>query len=487
MNNKIKKIFSIFLCAVTILSLFAVTGFAEDTQKTIIEAEITEDIIQANSEFMVAISVKNATELYSLDFDVRYDGDYLEFINFAENAYAPGWCNYNFWDVGHAQFDLTCSDGSFSGDAELIYIIFKASAEGKHTININVNSWQGKNQPENISFTFYIGDPDKKPAPKGLTYEIKDNEVTITGCVEEYKGRLDIPAEIDGYPVTTVADGTFSGCSQITVISVPATVNDITIGLIANSSALEKIIVDENNQYYSSDDHGVLFNKDKSKLLRYPVDSSAEKYTIPEGVTVIGESAFARAQKLKEITIPDTVTTIEAAAFLATWKLERIVIPDSVTKLTGNAFSCSGIKSAILPAGINVIETRVFDCCTSLESVIIPSNITHIDDFAFSMCNKLKDVYYYGSQEQWKKITVSDMQNSALTNANVHFDYNGFILYDVDGNGKINAADARLALRAASGLESLTGAAFTAADADGNGKINAADARKILRKASGLE
>jgi N-acetyl-anhydromuramyl-L-alanine amidase AmpD len=61
------------------------------------------------------------------------------------------------------------------------------------------------------------------------------------------------------------------------------------------------------------------------------------------------------------------------------------------------------------------------------------------------------------------------------------------MLGDVDGDGKVTAADARLVLRAAVGLEILTGDALKAADLNKDGKITAADARLILRKAVGLE
>ena len=58
---------------------------------------------------------------------------------------------------------------------------------------------------------------------------------------------------------------------------------------------------------------------------------------------------------------------------------------------------------------------------------------------------------------------------------------------DVDGDGNVTAADARLALRASVGLEELTDAQKNAADIDGDGNITAADARSILRKSVGLE
>lgn len=61
------------------------------------------------------------------------------------------------------------------------------------------------------------------------------------------------------------------------------------------------------------------------------------------------------------------------------------------------------------------------------------------------------------------------------------------MLGDVDGDGKVTASDARLVLRAAVGLEILTGDALKAADINKDGKITAADARLILRKAVGLE
>ena len=61
------------------------------------------------------------------------------------------------------------------------------------------------------------------------------------------------------------------------------------------------------------------------------------------------------------------------------------------------------------------------------------------------------------------------------------------LLGDIDGNGKVTAEDARLALRASAGLEGLTEEQIKAADMNKDGKITSEDARLILRAAAGLE
>lgn len=62
-----------------------------------------------------------------------------------------------------------------------------------------------------------------------------------------------------------------------------------------------------------------------------------------------------------------------------------------------------------------------------------------------------------------------------------------FVPGDVDGDGKVEAADARTALRASAKLETLDPDERMRADIDGDGKVTAADARKILRKSAGLK
>ena len=105
----------------------------------------------------------------------------------------------------------------------------------------------------------------------------------------------------------------FGGCDKLKSITIPDSVTNIN-ALAFGASSLEEINVDNNNLYYCSVD-GILFNKAASALLGYPRLKSGTSYTIPNGVTTIGEHAFNETTGLTTITIPNGVTSIGDHAF----------------------------------------------------------------------------------------------------------------------------------------------------------------------------
>ena len=77
---------------------------------------------------------------------------------------------------------------------------------------------------------------------------------------------------------------------------------------------LTSVIVDSENKNYCSED-GILFNKGKTEIIKYPAAKEGGSYTIPSSVTRIGHYAFRYCKNLTSITIPSSVTRIGNFAF----------------------------------------------------------------------------------------------------------------------------------------------------------------------------
>jgi hypothetical protein len=179
-----------------------------------------------------------------------------------------------------------------------------------------------------------------------LKYEVVGDTVTIKDCKETASGALAIPSIYEGKPVTRIGDWAFYGCTKLTRVKIPDSVTGIGYAAFSKCGSLKSIDVGEGNTEYSSED-GVLFDKNKTVLIHFPAGKGGH-YTIPDGVTSIGDHAFIKCISLTSVTIPDSVTSIGALAFRDCFGLKSVRIPDSITNIKSAAFSsCSNLKSII--------------------------------------------------------------------------------------------------------------------------------------------
>ena len=111
-----------------------------------------------------------------------------------------------------------------------------------------------------------------------------------------------------------IGDKAFYSCDNITNITIPKSVTSIGKYAFEFTENLTNLNVDSANTVYSSDEQGVLFNKNKTELIQYPIGNERKTYTIPNSVTSIGECAFEGC-KLESVIMPNTVTSIEEFAF----------------------------------------------------------------------------------------------------------------------------------------------------------------------------
>ena len=310
------------------------------------------------------------------------------------------------------------------------------------------------------------------------TYALSDGTLMITGYTG-WEAEITIPGEINGTAVTVIGESAFDGCGILTSVTIPESVTDIRgiaffrcsnlasvvipgsvtiigerafydcdsltsiaipagVTEIGNSAfrycdSLTEIQVDGNNPYYASVG-GVLFNKSVTDLITCPAGYEGS-YSIPMGVTSIGDNAFDGCGSLTGVTIPDSVTNIGWAAFYRCTSLTGIQVDGnnpSYASVGGVLFNKSRTSLIVCPAGfegsysipmgVTSINTSAFGFCNSLTGVTIPASVTGISWDAFVNCWALTDVYYTGSEEQWNAMNILD-GNDALIDATIHFNY----------------------------------------------------------------
>ncbi len=258
-----------------------------------------------------------------------------------------------------------------------------------------------------------------------FTYSVlEDGTIEITGYTGEATDVI-IPAEIDGMTVTTVSgfyqntrvtsvvipEGVtsiggqafyrcvrlmsvtlpeslvsigkqaFFFCTSLTSIEIPENVSSIDVGnqiynAFSYCQKLTEITVSEQNSYYASYD-GVLYNKSMTELLLCP--AGKESVAIKEGISTIGQEAFAECDKLTSVIIPRYVRMIESEAFISCENLKEVTLQDGLTTIGSNAFSnCPSLTSIAIPNTVESIGDYAFLDCEALEYIKIPESVTSI-------------------------------------------------------------------------------------------------------------
>lgn len=246
--------------------------------------------------------------------------------------------------------------------------------------------------------------------------------------------------------VTEIGNYAFYACDNLKTITVPESVAAIGDSAFANCNSLESINVNSKNKNYTSLD-GVLYNKDMTLLICYPMNKRDTAFVVPEGVETIGKYAFYNNRKLEsivlsegvtqiqnnafehtfslaDITIPKTLTRVDSDAFTDSLKMENVyisdiaawcsiqygsgqsnpltcanelyidnklvgdvVIPEGVESIADYAFSHTSITSVTFPESLKKIGNGAFNSCTGLKYIEIPEGVTTIPSYAFGYCN----------------------------------------------------------------------------------------------------
>ncbi len=221
--------------------------------------------------------------------------------------------------------------------------------------------------------------------------------------------------------VTALGSEEFSGCYGLSSIVLPPYLKSLGVESLRNNniddlmipasvtsieptalySCYKNIFVEEGNAYFTSID-GVLFDKNITKIVTYPVRRTDESYAIPSTVVTIGGCAFY-GSGLKSVTIPNGVTTIEHGAFRYV-SMESIDIPNSVEVIEGENFEGSRLTGSVtIPASVKEIGSFVFAICPRLQEIIVEEDnqyYTSVDGVLYSKNKTLLVTYPAGKPDE---------------------------------------------------------------------------------------
>ncbi len=253
---------------------------------------------------------------------------------------------------------------------------------------------------------------------------INKTEAKITKII--YKGRkIEIPETIDGYTVTAVgpwaidANDTafpddkpafFVDMFEGVTLCIPETVKSLDLRAFNSCFEVTKIKVDKDNEYFSNDSEGVLYNKDKTELIQYPLRKTDKSYKTHENTVKIGNYAFFQATYIENVTVSDGVKEIGDQSFFSCYNLKKVSLPEGLEAVGRDAFEWD-IEEINIPGGLKIIGDGAFDFSAVPESLILPENLTEISRSIFGRNDTLKKIEIGAKVEKIDFSTFADCKN----------------------------------------------------------------------------
>ncbi len=268
-----------------------------------------------------------------------------------------------------------------------LYAFYNCSSLNKIQVDTNNAAFKDIegvlfNKEGNLLIQYPIGKTD-------ISYTIPDGVTSIAECsFHSCPSLIEITLPDS---IMAIGESAFDSCSLLNKIVIPDTVTVIGDYAFYNCYSLSGIWVDSNNSVYK-DIEGVLYNKEGTLLIQYPIGKIDSSYTIPNGTVTIGDFSFC-ATALAEVIIPESVTEIKRSAFESCASLQEIIIPDHVVEIGDYAFFyCSSLNQVTLGNNLSSIGDYAFYVCNSLTEITIPDSVVEIGDYAFFYCTSLTQV-----------------------------------------------------------------------------------------------
>ena len=186
----------------------------------------------------------------------------------------------------------------------------------------------------------------------------------------------------------------FANLSNLEKLTLPKSVKTLGSNLFRLTTSLKHVDVEEGNESFASVD-GVLFSKDKTKLIYYPSQKNDESYKTPKETKELASYSFNKNSYLKRLELNDGLEKIGTFAFADAIKLEEISLPNSLETIERLAFYGNlELKELILPDNVKNFGKHVMNGLPKLKSLTIGNNINSLPSFFLSgVLDSLKEIH----------------------------------------------------------------------------------------------
>ncbi|MBQ4385916.1 MAG: leucine-rich repeat domain-containing protein [Kiritimatiellae bacterium] len=249
-----------------------------------------------------------------------------------------------------------------------------------------------------------------KDLDTGITWEYTAYGEIVGATFPSTVGGISIPSTINGFSVTSIGANAFSGCSNLTDVTMPDSVTSIGYGAFRDCSCLASVSIGESVEGIGA--------------YAFYGCTSLRTIHIPDSVEIIGEEAFANCGAWESVTVPlalvdnaqysyygsaialvfgikptihelilpEGITTISEYT-LRNVQYDQIKLPSTLKEIGDRTFSNCQLRDIQIPFGVTNIGYQAFYRCTYLDSITIPSSVQHIGDEAFWGCIRLMQVH----------------------------------------------------------------------------------------------
>jgi len=280
----------------------------------------------------------------------------------------------------------------------------------------------------------------------GINYNLSGTTAEVTSYSSSYSGALVIPPSItyneNNYTVTSIGDGAFTNCSDLTELTIPSTIiqigTDPNDNLFMGCNSLIRINITDLEAWcrisFTTNRYSNPLSANNSSCL-YLNGEKLTELIIPNTITTIGDNQFYNCRGITSVTLPNSVTSIGHQAFASCYDVTTFNLPNSLERIGTFAFwndnfteidiptsvkcigysafnSCRNLTSVTLPGGISMIPIGLFSYCKALTTVYIPCGVQSIGSYAFQYCDKLEHIYCYA-------VTVPTLNTNVFGSASI--------------------------------------------------------------------